>query len=147
MAESASPLALCSAFQLLQQCLGRVQVLHYVLRIVTPKDGSVLHAGTRQSFHVCKVNAAVLQTLQNEVDCLDEHGNRPEHFTLCRVGKDSFLDTIFGKIGVEIYFCFVDELEVGFHDDAWSCLSTVSPLRSFGRGKVRGRSHLSIAVC
>ena len=49
VAESTLPLALCTALELLEQRLARIEVREQVLRILAPEDGSVLHARTRDA--------------------------------------------------------------------------------------------------
>ena len=62
----------------------------------------------------------LLQALQHEINGLEEQCHGREHLALGGVGEHTLLDAILrAKVCVEVYFCFLEELEVGADDDSW----------------------------
>jgi hypothetical protein len=77
----------------------------------------MLHARTRDTLNLGEIGALLLQSLQDKVNGFEPQGDGRKNFALVRVCEDTFLDSIFGKVGVEVDFGFVNKFEVGTNDD------------------------------
>jgi hypothetical protein len=77
----------------------------------------MLHARTRDTLNLGEIGALLLQSLQDKVNGFEPQGDGRKNFALVRVSEDTFLDSIFGKVGVEVDFGFVNKFEVGTNDD------------------------------
>lgn len=120
MAERSLPLTLCTTFELLQQRLPRIEIGKQVLSILAPEDSSMLHASARDTLHLREVRTLLLQSLEHEVDSLEEQSYRRKHLTLGRVCEHTLLNAIFGtKVCVKVYFGFLEKLEVGADDNSY----------------------------
>lgn len=118
MTESRSTLSFDTTAELFQQRLSRIQPAQQSLCIFTPKHSAMLHSRSRKSLDSREVGSNVLQSLKNKLNGLEEHGHGRKDFSLGGIGEDTFVDAIFAQVGIEVYFGFMDEFEVGLDDDA-----------------------------
>jgi hypothetical protein len=63
MTERSFPLTLCTTFQLLYQCLARIQICKQRFCVFTPKHGTMLHTRARYSLYFGEICTLVLQPL------------------------------------------------------------------------------------
>ena len=77
----------------------------------------MLHASTRDTLDLGEVGTLLLQSMQDKINGFEPQGDGRENLTLGRVCEDTLLNTIFGKIGIEIDFGLVDKFEIGTDDD------------------------------
>ena len=120
VAERALPLTLRTALKLLKQRLSRIQISKKMFCILAPEDSSMLHPRARNTLHLGKISTLVLQSLQHKVDSLEEQCYRREHLPLGGIREYTFFDAIFRtEVCVEVYFSFLEELEVGADDNSY----------------------------
>lgn len=118
----ALPLAFSTAFELLQQCLPRVQISEKVLSILAPKHSTVLHARTTDTLDLREICTLLFQPLQDKINRFQKQSNRREHLALGGVRQHALFDAIFrAEVGVKVDFGFVEELEVRADDDSYVC--------------------------
>lgn len=77
----------------------------------------MLHTRTRDTLDLGEVGTLLLQSLQDKINGFEPQGDGRENLALSRVCEDTLLDAIFGEIGIEIDFGFVDKFEIGTDDD------------------------------
>jgi hypothetical protein len=118
MTERAFPLAFRTTLQLFYQRLSCIKIRKYRLCILTPKHRSMLHSRARNALYFRKVRALVFQPLEHEINGIEEQRGWCKDLTLCRVGEDALLDTIFREIGVKVDFGLVDKFEIGAYYNA-----------------------------
>lgn len=92
----------------------------------------MLHARARYALYFGEVRTLIFQSLQNQIDGLEEQSDGCEDFALVGIREDAFLDAILGEVGIEIDFGFVDELQVGADNNA--CTPRVTSVKMKGGG-------------
>lgn len=80
----------------------------------------MLHTRAADTLHLIKLRTLLLQPLQHEINGFEEQSHRREHLTLSGVGQHALLNAILcAEIRVEVYFGFLEELEVGADNDSY----------------------------
>lgn len=81
----------------------------------------MLHASTGNTLYFRKICALLLQSLQDQVDSLQEQCYGRKHLTLSGVCEHAFLNAILcTEICVKVYLCLLEEFEVGSNNDSYT---------------------------
>ena len=78
----------------------------------------MLHASTRDTLDLGEVGTLLLQSLQDKINGLEPECDWRKDFTLVRVGEHTFLNAIFGEVGIKVDLCLMDELQVRTDNDS-----------------------------
>lgn len=116
--------ALLPTLQLLQKRLPSVQTGKHSLRLLGPKNRTMLHTRARKALDLAEIDALIFQPLQDQVDGFQPHGRGSVDLALAGVGEDALCDAVFGaEVGVEVDFGLVPVFQGGVDDDAFGVWS------------------------
>lgn len=97
---------------MIHQRVFRVQVAEDFLARLAPIHTSMLLTSSRYSLNLLERRSLLLQPLQDQIQSFQPHGYGSIHGMVGLVNMDTFLDAIFGEVGVEVCFGFIENFQV-----------------------------------